>query len=142
MQHLNHLLALGFDLFLLFLDARDDYGVLDEPEDEVAHHVAGRAAHYVPDVVGRHDQVEDEKVETLGEKVHQGDDDALADREADLALHLLDLLLVLVQVHDERDQAVGRDALPHDQVPLDELKHLHYNTQEQNTDYTATIDGQ
>jgi hypothetical protein len=28
-------------------------------------------------------------VETLGEKVHQGDDDALADREADLALHLL-----------------------------------------------------
>ena len=81
-------------------------------------------------------------METLGEKVHQGDDDTLADGEADLPLHLLDLLLVLVQVHDERDEAVGRDALPHDEVPLDELKHLHYNTQEQNTDDTATIDSQ
>jgi hypothetical protein len=81
-------------------------------------------------------------VEGLGQKVHKSNDDALADREADLALHLFDLLLVLVQVHDEGDEAVGSDALPHNEVPLDELKHLDYDTQKQNTDDTATINSQ
>ena len=81
-------------------------------------------------------------MEGLGQKVHKSNDDALADREADLALHLFDLLLVLVQVHDEGDEAVGSDALPHNEVPLDELKHLDYDTQKQNTDDTATINSQ
>jgi hypothetical protein len=40
-------------------------------------------------------------VEGLGQKVHKSHYDALAHGEADLALHLFDLLLVLVQVHDE-----------------------------------------
>ena len=81
-------------------------------------------------------------MEGLGQKVHKSNYDALAHRQADLALHLFDLLLVLVQVHDEGDEAVGGDALPHNEVPLDELKHLDYNTQKQNTDDTASIDGQ
>ena len=81
-------------------------------------------------------------MEGLGQKMEKSNYDALAHREADLALHLFDLLLVLVQVHDEGDEAVGSDALPHNEVPLDELKHLDYDTQKQNTDDTATIDSQ
>ena len=52
--------------------------------------------------------------------------DAFADGEPDLEESFLDLVLVLVKIHDQGDETVGRDALSHNRVPLDEVEHLNH----------------
>ena len=82
--------------------------------------------HYISDVVRRHDEIDDQQVKGLREKVNESHYDALTHVQTQFSLRILHLFLVLVQVYDKRDQAVSCDALSYSHVPLDELEHFNH----------------
>ena len=63
-------------------------------------------------------------MKSFREKVHESHYNALAHVQSQFSLRMLHLFLVLVQVHDQRDQAVSGDAFSYSHVPFDELKHF------------------
>lgn len=60
----------------------------------------------------------------LGKEVHEGDGHPFTYGKPDLFLFLFNFFRRLMQVDDDRVEAIGSDALSDDHEPLEEVEHL------------------
>jgi hypothetical protein len=90
---------------------------------------------YIPNVIGCHDQINNQQVQSLREEMHESHYYTLAHIEPQFSLGLLHLILILVQIHYQRDKAISRDPLSNCHVPFNEIEHFNNKGQQQNSDY-------